>query len=241
MKSMGWNHVKVVNDLEAMAYGIPLLRRSDVYPLNRQKVREEKNFGLIAPGTGLGMVMATWNDGRYIAVSSEGGHADFSPANHEEFMLSEHIKRHYGHTSMERIISGPGIENIYVWLRDSERYKEPKWLAKRMMNMDGAKVITQAAMENRTPICVKTLNLFVSAFGRAAGNLALTGLTLGGMYLGGGIPHKILPWLDSGLFMESFVDKGRFTDMLKGIAVKVLLNEKIPLQGAASIASDLIR
>ena len=240
-KSVGFEYVKVVNDLEAMAYGIPLLKGSDIFPLNTQKIKKKKNFGLIAPGTGLGMVLSIWNNGRYLAVSSEGGHSDFVPANREEFMLSQYIKRRYGHASMERIISGPGIENIYMWLRDSGRYKEPRWLLKHMNQMDPSRVITQAAMKNKTPICVKTLNIFISALGAAAGNLALTGLTLGGIYLGGGIPHKILPWLKSGLFMDSFVAKGRFKNMLKGIAVRVLLNEKTPLQGAASIAFDSIK
>ena len=186
------------------------------------------------------MVLSIWNNGRYLAVSSEGGHADFVPANREEFMLSEYIKKRYGHASMERVLSGPGIVNIYTWLRDSRSYKEPKWIAKHMKHMDPSRVITQAATENKTPICVKTLNVFMSALGAAAGNLALTGLTLGGMYLGGGIPYKILPWLKSGVFMDSFVAKGRFKEMLKAITVRVLLNEHIPLQGAASIAFDSI-
>jgi glucokinase len=238
MKRFKWENVKVLNDLEAMASGVLLLKKGDVSPLNSKRVRKNENFGLIAPGTGLGIVLSIWKDEDYTVVPSEGGHADFSPGSSEEFMLWKYLKRRYGHVSLERVISGPGIRNIYSWLRDSGRYHEPKWIRTRMRKADPAKVITRAAMENNTPICVKTLNVFVSALGSAAGNLALTGMTLGGIYLGGGIPNKILPLLKTGRFMKSFLNKGRFAEVLNGIAVRVLTKERVSLEGAACIAFE---
>ncbi|MFC1883955.1 glucokinase [Thermodesulfobacteriota bacterium] len=241
IKRFGWDHAKLVNDLEAMAFGIPRLSGTEVYSLNKKRIKRDESFSLIAPGTGLGMVLSLRHDGKYIMIPSEGGHAGFSPDSKEECYLWESLHKRYGHVSLERVLSGPGLLNIFMWLRDKRRYKEPKWLSERMKRVDPAMAITQAAMENRTPICVKTLETFVSALGSAAGNLALTGMTLGGVYLGGGIPAKILPLLKSGRFMRSFVDKGRFTDILREIGVRVVLDEKASLSGAAHIAFNMTK
>ena len=137
---------------------------------------------------------------------------------------------------MERIVSGPGLVSIYSWLKHSKPYREPRYLARMFQEMDAAKVISQAALEKNNPLCSKALDMFISILGAVTGNLALIGLTRGGVYLGGGIPPKILPRLKQGLFMRAFTDKGRFKDLLEKIPVKVIMNDKAALLGAAQYA-----
>jgi glucokinase len=142
---------------------------------------------------------------------------------------------------VERVVSGSGLMNIYSWLKNSGRYSEPPWLKEQIKKEDPSKAITEAAMKHKVPLCAKTLNMFVSVLGSAAGNLALTGMTTGGLYLGGGIPPKILPALKGDIFMNAFCAKGRFTDMLNTIPVKVILNERAALLGAASYAFGMLK
>jgi glucokinase len=177
------------------------------------------------------------HEGKYIPVPSEGGHTDFPLNNKSHIGLWHHLKKRYDHVSIERIVSGPGIFNIYTWLKDSGQHKEPKWLSEKL-NSDPARIIAETALTRNQPLCKKTLNLFVSFFGYAAGNLALAGMTRGGVYLGGGIPPKILPLLKGDIFLNSFRDKGRFRALLEKIPVYVILNQKTPLLGAAIAASE---
>jgi glucokinase len=235
----GFRYVRLMNDLAATAHIIPYLRRDELLVLNRTKIRAGRNIALIAPGTGLGEALLVLNKkGEYISVPSEGGHADFPSNNYTEVGLWRYIRRRYGHVSIERILSGPGLFNIYSWLKDSGRYKEPKWLAKKIREMEPAKAITESALNRRQPLGEKTLEIFVSILGAAAGNLALTGMTTGGVYIGGGIPPKILPKLKREIFMESFTDKGRFRTLMEKIPVYVILNDKAALLGAASAAFE---
>jgi len=235
-KRFNWDHVRLVNDLTATARSIPLLNSHELYPLNKAKARKGQNMALIAPGTGLGEALIVYNDGEYIPVSSEGGHVDFSPNNEEESSLWRYLKKRYGHVSIERVVSGPGLANIYSWLEGSGRYREPAWLARMLKEMDPAAVIAENAINRRNQMCVKALDMFVSILGAVAGNLALIGMTNGGVYLGGGIPPKILSKLKQGTFMKSFTDKGRFSNILEKIPVRVILNDKAALIGAASCA-----
>jgi glucokinase len=140
--------------------------------------------------------------------------------------------------SVERILSGPGLFNIYSWLKDSGKYREPKWLAEKIIEMEPAKVITEAALNGMQPLCEKSLDVFVSILGSAAGNLTLTGMTTGGVYIGGGIPPKILPKLKGDIFMSSFINKGRFRALLESIPVYVILNDKAAMLGAAVAAFE---
>jgi glucokinase len=150
-----------------------------------------------------------------------------------EVGLWQYLHGRLGHVSVERILSGQGLFHIYEWLRDSGRYKEPPWLARNIGEMDPARAISEAALEKRAPLCEQALDMFVSILGAVAGNLALTGLTTGGMYLGGGIPPKILPKLKEDVFLKAFTDKGRFRELLETIPVRVILNDKAALLGAA--------
>jgi glucokinase len=232
----GWNQVRLINDLAATAHAIPLLSKRELFPLHQGKTARGKNVGLIAPGTGLGMALLIWQDGRYVPVSSEGGHADFAPRNETEIALWQYLYQRLGHVSTERVVSGPGLFIICCWLKFTGQGKEPPWLAQKMNEGDLSKVISEAAVKEKDPLCVKALNLFVSIFGAAAGNLALTGLTRGGIYLGGGIAPKILPKLKEGLFMKAFLDKGRFEGLMYQIPVRVILNDRAALLGAADCA-----
>ncbi len=235
-KQFKFHHVKLINDLTATAMAIPLLKKNDVFPINHAGSKKEQNIALIAPGTGLGKAMLIYQNGRYFPVPSEGGHADFAPNNEAEMKLWQYLYQHYGHVSIERVLSGSGLVNIFNWLKDSGRFKEPEWLKQQRKEIDPAKAITEAALASRDPGCVEALNMFVSVFGAVAGNLALTGLTTGGVYLGGGIPPKILSKLKEDIFMEAFTKKGRFKDFLEKIPVKVILNDKAALIGAAYCA-----
>ncbi|MFC1867545.1 glucokinase [Thermodesulfobacteriota bacterium] len=231
------NQVRLINDLEATARAIPYLNRNELFPLNRAKARKG-NLALIAPGTGLGEAVLLFYEGRYLPVSSEGGHADLSPNNETEIKLWQHLHKRYGHVSIERVLSGPGIFNIYSWLKDSGRYREPEGLGKRLKETDPAKAITEAAMNEREPLCVKTLDIFVSILGAVSGNLALTWMSTGGLYLGGGIPPKILTKLEEDIFISSFTNKGRFKALMETIPVRVILNDRAALLGAAIAAFE---
>lgn len=238
-KLFSWEKVRLINDLTATAMAVPLLKHSELLPLNKKRLIKGRNIGIIAPGTGLGEAFLVCRQDRYIPVSSEGGHVDFSPKNNNEVQLWHYLHRLFGHVSIERVLSGPGLFNIYSYLKDSGRFKEPAWLAIKIGREDPAGVITEAATNNKSPLCVKSLDMFISILGSVAGNLALVGMTTGGIYLGGGIPPKILRKLKEGIFMNAFTDKGRFEGFMKRIPVRVILNERTALIGAAHFALEM--
>ena len=142
----------------------------------------------------------------------------------------------YGHVSIERIVSGMGLLNIFSFMRGAGRHRVPEWLAQDIDKNDPARAITEAAIKNNDPLCREVLSMFTSILGSIAGNLALTVLATGGLYLGGGIPPKILPALADGVFMNAFSNKGRFKDLLENISVRVILNDRAAILGAAHCA-----
>jgi glucokinase len=231
-----WSHVSLINDLAATAAAIPFLSRRERYTLNRARAQRNQNIALVAPGTGLGMALLLRQPKGYRWVASEGGHADFAPADQEQTRLWQYLHRRFGHVSIERVLSGPGLFNIYKWLRDFENYPEPPRLAAQIRKHDPAPLITAAAFDEKEPLCLKSLHIFASICGAVAGNLALTGLTTGGIYLGGGMAPKIFPKMKTQDFMKSFVSKGRFRNLLEKISVSVILNDKAALLGAAAVA-----
>jgi glucokinase len=235
-KRFKWAHVSLINDLTATAHAIPLLSSRELFRLNKAKSRKGQNLALVAPGTGLGKALLIFRDGEYVPVPSEGGHIDFSPNNEAEIKLWRYLHKRFGHVSVERVLSGPGLVNIYHWLKETGRHRIPNWLARNMEKMDPARAITEAALDGKHPVCVAALNMFVSIFGAVAGNLALIAMTTGGVYLGGGIPPKILPKLKESMFMQAFTNKGRFSELLEEIPVRVILNEQAALLGAAHCA-----
>jgi glucokinase len=234
-----FQHVRIVNDLIATAMAVPLLNADEFFPLNTAVSAKGRHFGLVAPGTGLGIAMLMVHDDRYVPISSEGGHSDFAPNSEPEAALWQYLHRRYGHVSIERVVSGRGLVNIYEWLKDSGRINEPEGFSQKLKGSDPAMAVTDAALSGRNPGCVEALDLFVSIFGAVAGSVALFGLTTGGIFLGGGISPKILPKLKEDIFLKAFVNKGRFKDFLEKVPVKVILNDKAALIGAAHLAIGL--
>jgi glucokinase len=233
-----WERVRLINDLVATANSIPLLKQDELSELNEGVRDPNGNMGLVAPGTGLGIALMVSRDNRLYPVSSEGGHVDFAPTNDREFALLKYLKGRLGHVSVERLAAGPGLFTIYEWLRGSRQHQEPSWLSERLKNEDASRVISGVGLKKQDPLCEEALEMFVSIIGATAGNLALTGLTTGGMYLGGGISPKILPKLKEPSFLEAFSDKGRFKDLLMRMPIHVILNDKAALIGAAGCALD---
>ncbi len=228
--------VLLINDLEANAWGIVDLETKDQVALNQVKGNPQGNQAVIAAGTGLGEAGMYWDGTHHQVFASEGGHADFAPRNEVEVELFRYLNAQYGHVSYERILSGPGLVNVFHFLRDSGRGKEPQWLTDEMRHGDPAATISQAAMDNRCPLCEQAVEIFVSVYAAEAGNLALKVMATGGVYLGGGIAPKLLPKLSGSLFMHAFSAKGRMQPVLEAIPVKVITNDKTALLGAARYA-----
>jgi glucokinase len=231
--------VRLLNDLEATAYGLLLLRPDELHTLNAGQPHPEKQaIGLIAAGTGLGECILFWDGRRYKPMPSEGGHADFAPNNDDEIELLRHVRSHYLHVSYERVLSGPGLLAIYEYLRDTKK-NEPTWLAEKIAAGDPAAEIAQAGLKGQAEIAKQALDLFVSIYGAEAGNLALKAMALNGVYVGGGIAPKLLDKLKDGTFMKAFTNKGRYKRLMSSIPVHVILNDRAALLGAAAGAAQL--
>jgi len=240
--SHGFSQAILINDLVANGYAIPHLLQSDLFSINEGLKTTEGAIGIIAPGTGLGEAIFTWDGSRYVPVPSEGGHSDFAPTSDLEYDLFRFVASRYGHVSYDRICSGRGIPVIYDFFKKKCRIEEPGWLAKQLATADDpTPVIVSAALDDSRAceICSRSLQLFVSILGAEAGNLALKGLTTGGIYLGGGIPPRILPLIKQDSFMASFAAKGRMSYLMADIPVKVILNPNAALIGAASFGLGL--
>jgi glucokinase len=235
----GWQQVRLINDLGTTALAVPLLGHREVKALNGARVRKNQNIGLVAPGTGLGNAMLIFFEGRYLPVASEGGHASYAPCDEDESDLWHYLYGRFEHVSAERVLSGRGLVNIYDWLNSRGTFVESPAVREAMRISDPAEVITENAINANDPLCKAALQRFCRIFGSVSGNLALTGMTIGGMFLGGGIPPKILPALEDGHFMSAFSAKGRFEGFMKKIAVRVILNDKASLLGAAHFALEL--
>jgi glucokinase len=226
----------LINDLEANAWGIAFLDPADLVSLNQVKGIPVGNQAVISAGTGLGEAGMYWDGTKHHVFACEGGHADFAPRNELETELLRYLRVRFGHVSYERIVSGPGLVNVFNFLRDTGRGVEPKWLADEMLHSDPAAAISRAAIDGKCGLSEQAIDLFVSIYGAEAGNLALKIMATGGIYLGGGIAPKMLPKLAGPLFMEGFLSKGRMQHLLEAIPVRVITNDKVALLGAARFA-----
>ncbi len=227
----------LINDLEANAWGIAALDPVDVVSLNQVKKNSVGNQAVISAGTGLGEAGMYWDGSQYHIFATEGGHADFAPRDELEMDLFRYLSGRFGHVSYERIVSGPGLVNVFHFLRDTRRGVEPQWLTDEMLHTDAAAAISRAALAGKCALCEQALDLFVSVFAAEAGNLALKLMATGGVYLGGGIAPKMLAKLSGPLFMHAFVGKGRMQSLLEAMPVKVITNDKTALMGAARYAT----
>lgn len=236
------DRVSLINDLEATAYGIATLGESQLLTLNVGDPKTGGNRALIAAGTGLGMAGIFFNNGRYHPMPSEGGHSDFAPRTPLESELFQYLSKKFGgHVSYERVLSGPGLFNVYSFLRAQNFAEEPAWLAEQIASGDKTAAVSSAALANKSELAVKALDIFVAVYGAMSGNLALLMMSGGGLYIGGGIAPKIREKLKDGTFMTAFVDKGRLSSLVAGIPVHIILDDKTALFGAANAAVDVDR
>lgn len=235
--SLKIDYVFLINDLQANGYGIAELGPDQICTLSEGDTRQIGNRALISAGTGLGEGFLVWDGRAYEPYPSEGGHADFAPRNEDEFDLLRFLRQKYnGRISFERVVSGQGISNCYEFLREVRGLEEPAWLAERMAKEDPNAVITDCALKAKSEICEKALDMFVSAYGAEAGNLALKVLSVGGFYVGGGIAPRIIEKMKDGTFMRAFTDKGRMSQLLVNMPVRVILESRTALIGAAAYA-----
>ncbi len=230
----GIERVKLLNDLEAIAHAVPHLSKEDLFTLNEGTEVLYGNKAIVAPGTGLGVAFLVWDGDGYKALASEGGHISFAPGNELEIELLKFLHHKYEHVSYERVCSGSYMTNIYDFFLEKGSYPEPDWLKRELEETsDKTPVIVQAALDHKAAICEATLDVFVSVLGSVTSNMAITILPRGGIYLGGGIPPRILDRLKQPDFMSAVANKGRFFDLCNNMPVHVILTSKAPLYGAA--------
>jgi glucokinase len=225
--------VVLINDVQAAAYGMRFVAPANFAVLRAGTLRSSAaTVAVIAPGTGLGEALLYWDGARYHAIASEGGHADFAAQTDDEIALLRYLQQQFEHVSYERVLSGDGIGSIYSFLR-ARGPAEPAWLTERLASGDRNAGISEVALADQDPLCVRALDMFCAVLGAEAANLALRGLSTGGVIIAGGIAPAILPLLKRAPFLAQFVRKGRFSSWVEGLAVRVALDQEAPLLGAA--------
>jgi len=233
-KQLKLDSVGMINDLEAYAYGIDGLDSKDFVVLNEGSEDAEGNRAVISARTGLGVAGLYWDGYRHHPFGCEGGHSDFAPRNELEMALLSYLQKKYGRISCERLLSGPGIKNIYDFLRDTKRAEEPQALKDQIAGTpDAPALISKLAAAGTTPICDQTMSIFVSIYGAETGNVALNFLSTGGIYIGGSVAAKNVTKMKDPIFMKSFLDKGRLVPLMKEIPVSIVLNDDAGMIGAA--------
>ena len=228
----------LLNDLEATAYGVSALEPHELFTLNPGEDEAAGNAAIIAAGTGLGEAGLFWDGHRYLPLACEGGHCDFAARSDLDIELLKYLREQFGKVSWERVLSGPGSVNLYKFLRDCGYYPEPEWLTEELRGGgDPARIISEAGLAKRCELCVQALDLFAHYYGSEASNLALKIMATGGVYVGGGIAPKILDKLKDGTFVRAFTSAGRMEYLLQAMPVRVILNDKTALLGAARLAA----
>jgi glucokinase len=229
LKSLG-----LINDLEAFAYGIDGLESKDFVTLSAGSEDAIGNRAVISARTGLGVAGLYWDGFRHHPFACEGGHSSFSPSNEMEIELLQYLHKKYGRVSCERVLSGPGIKNIYDFLCDTKKAEEPDWLKEQLgTSHDAPALISQLALENKAAVCEQALSIFVGIYGSQTGDCALNFMSTGGIFIGGSIAAKIVPRMKDPIFMQSFLDKGRMRGLLQDMPVKIVLNDDSGILGAA--------
>jgi glucokinase len=236
-EQFGFQRVAMINDLEAIGHAVPALTDSDLETIKQGDAEPQGNIAVLAPGTGLGETFLSWNGRRYAVYPSEAGHGDFAPVDELQIGLLEYLLERFDHVSYERVCSGTGIPNIYAYIRDAGLAEEPAWLAAELARVkDPNAAIINTAMQSQAEcrICTLTVETFVAILAAEAGNMVLRHVATGGLYLGGGIPPRIIPFLQRPHFREWFVRKGRLAHLPEKTPVKVIMHPKAALVGAAS-------
>ncbi len=232
-------HVAVINDLEANAYGLAVLKEEEFFILNPGK-EKAGNQGLLAAGTGLGQACLYWDGKTHHPFACEGGHCDFAPRDELEMELLRYLKKQFGHVSYERVLSGSGLYQLYRFLIDMQLEKEHPEMRKKFAIEDPPTAITKAALEGTCHTSLRAVRWFLSIYGAESGNLALKFFSLGGVFLGGGIAPRLRSLFDRGDFMNGFLDKGRFKPLLEEMPVKIILNDNAALLGALRYARQFM-
>lgn len=240
-KTVGTQNVFLLNDLESVANAVPHLRADEVIAINEGRVNPTGPIAVIAPGTGLGEAYLVHDGRRYRAFPSEGGHATFSPVNDLQRDLLAYLEPQFEHVSFERVCSGSGIPNLYRFLRDDGRSPEPAWLRDQLADAeDWTPIIVNAAKEEKAEICTATLDLFIDILANETSNMAIRFLATGGIYLGGGIPPRIVPQLTDGDFMRRYALKGRFSTLVSEMPIHIIKNPLAALHGAAYFGLEAV-
>lgn len=237
-RRLGTRETSLINDLEAVAWGLPELGPEDLLTLNPGSPGASGNAAIIAAGTGCGEAGLYWDGRAHRAFATEGGHTDFAPRDELEMSLLRYLLARHERVSYERLVSGPGLVTLYEFLRDAGHGEEPAWLGEALRLGDPGRAISEAARDGRSPLCAKALDLFMSIYGAEAGNLALKILSSAGLFVGGGIAPKNAWKIGDGTFLRAFTAKGRMRPILEAMPVKVILNPRTPLYGAARRAAE---
>jgi len=228
-----------MNDLVATAYSIPSLKPNEVFNIKKGvKMSNPERFVVLAPGTGLGQSFLIQKDGRSLVIPSEGGHANFAPTSKIQTELFLYLLKKFGNVSYERIISGTGLPNIFDFFVEVKDRKPNQETLEKMQSKDRAIIISEMALSKKDKVCEDAMDIFVSVLGAHAGDLALSFLAYGGVYLGGGIAHKIIPKLKEDIFVNNFENKGRLKDVVEPIPINVITNNLAALKGAAFVAQE---
>lgn len=236
-EAFGFSPAHLINDLVAIANAVPQFQPADLHTINAGQPVHGGAIAVVAPGTGLGEAYLTWDGSHYRAFASEGGHGDFAPTTDLEIEMLKYLRKKFDHVSFERVGSGMGLPNIYDFLKNSGFAPEPDWLGQQLATaIDLTPIIVKAALQPDEPVelALATVKMFVSILGTEAGNMALKVLASGGVYLGGGMPLRLLSLFDQTNFMDAFLRKGRFSQLLAQMPVHIILNPKAAILGAAS-------
>jgi len=234
---LGTDSVSLINDLAALASAVPYLAPQELEVIQEGQGDPNGKIGVLAAGTGLGQAfLIPEGEGRYRILETEGGQCDFPARNPLEISLRESLSQFSGRVCIEDVLSGPGLIRIFEFMKERDQVTEPDWLVEEFEQEDPASVISRNGLSKKFKSCEQALEMFVSVYGAVAGNLALQMMTRGGVTIGGGIAPEILPLLKSDLFLEAFHDKGKFRDFMAQVPVKVVMNKRAPLLGAAYFA-----
>ncbi|HZI32172.1 MAG TPA: glucokinase, partial [Candidatus Binatia bacterium] len=239
-QELGIERVRLINDLEANAYGVAALTSAEMVTIQAGDLNAVGNAAVISAGTGLGEAGLFWDGKELMPFACEGGHADFAPRNELESELLQYLRARFGRVSYERVLSGKGQHLLYEFLRDVKGHAETPALAPEMRSHNPSVVITRAGLKKTCELCVTALDWYVSLYGAEAGNLALKMMATGGVYIGGGIAPKIVQKLKEPVFIDSFVSKGRMKELLSSIPVRVIMNDQTALLGAARVAGRML-
>lgn len=234
---LGLSAVRLINDLEAVGWGLDALPAASLERLHRGDGAPRGNQGIVAPGTGLGEAFRVWHDGRYLTYGSEGSHADFAAADERECLLQGWLAGQYGHVSWERLVSGPGITTLLRFVLENEGGEAAAPLAAALAAGDASAAVVEGAREGDL-LCVDVINWFLGLLGAEAGNHALKVMATGGVFIGGGIPPRLRDLIPASPFLERFFDKGRFRGLMQQIPVHLILDDRVALYGAAACAID---